>query len=130
MKLWPLICILAEQFDALPEADKQLLEAITAAFLVEVERQRLADARPPPKGLNYPGPFRYDGLVSCKNRPKGTLSDTCSAEATTPPTAAAGVKKRSYIGTSKRESLSSMRPICNNNFLAKDQLGLLQLGEP
>ncbi|WP_454694044.1 hypothetical protein [Achromobacter aegrifaciens] len=38
MELWPLICITPEQFDALSDAYKQLLEAITMAFLAKVER--------------------------------------------------------------------------------------------
>ncbi len=50
MELWPLICITPEQFDALSDADKQLLEAITAAFLAEVERQRLVEKHPELRG--------------------------------------------------------------------------------
>lgn len=45
MAPWPLTCVTPKQFNALSDADKELLEAITAACLAEVERQRLKRER-------------------------------------------------------------------------------------
>lgn len=48
MHIWPFNTVLPEQFDALSEAERQMLEAITQAFLAEIELQRMNGMRPAP----------------------------------------------------------------------------------
>ncbi len=47
MNIWPFPNILPEDWAALPACDKAMLEALTAAFLAEIERQRQKAARSP-----------------------------------------------------------------------------------
>ncbi|WP_448684802.1 2'-5' RNA ligase [Achromobacter xylosoxidans] len=47
MNPWPFANISPDDWAALPEADKAMLEALTAAFLAEIERQRQTENRTP-----------------------------------------------------------------------------------
>lgn len=48
MERWPFDIITPHQFDALTDAERQMLEAIAQAYLAEIELQRLNGMRPAP----------------------------------------------------------------------------------
>lgn len=48
MEPWPFDTIPPEHIDALSDAERQVLEAITQAYLAEIELQRLNGTRPAP----------------------------------------------------------------------------------
>lgn len=48
MEPWPYDIISPEHIDALSKAERQMLEAITLAYLAEIELQRLNGMRPAP----------------------------------------------------------------------------------
>ncbi|WP_150123749.1 2'-5' RNA ligase [Achromobacter xylosoxidans] len=47
MNIWPFPNILPEDWAALPACDKAMLEALTAAYLAEIERRRPANVPAP-----------------------------------------------------------------------------------
>lgn len=47
MASWPFPNIAPEDWADLPAGDKAMLEALTAAFLAEIERQRQTESRAP-----------------------------------------------------------------------------------
>lgn len=48
MEPWPFDTIQPEHLDALSDAERQMLEAITLAYLAEIQLQRLNGTRPAP----------------------------------------------------------------------------------